>query len=159
MAEAITLTDALEREHHEIDAGLEAFGEALARGRVAAEAFGPAADALRRHIYLEEEHLFPPLRARGLFGPITVMIREHADIWPLLDVIEAGIADGAPAEAMGETFRQLTSLLEEHNFKEERIVYPSADQSLPEAEAAEMHTLIEDASMPEGWRCQGLPAA
>lgn len=59
-----TLRAALEREHHEIDAGIEKFLEDPAPTQSLATAF----TALRRHIYLEEEYLFPPLRAEGLMG-------------------------------------------------------------------------------------------
>ena len=54
----------LEREHHEIDAGVEAFLEGLSLGETRTEDLTRAVDALRRHIYLEEEfpsrHCAPP---------------------------------------------------------------------------------------------------
>jgi hypothetical protein len=55
-----TLTAALEREHHEIDAGLGAFVDGLDSGELRGAELGRAADALRRHIYLEAEFVFPP---------------------------------------------------------------------------------------------------
>ena len=78
-----SLAAALEREHREIDAGIAASTaspwdpQPLAR----------ASRALRRHIYLEEEFLFPLLHQAepALAAPIFVMLREHAQIWGTLD--------------------------------------------------------------------------
>lgn len=53
-----SLAAALEREHHEIDAGIAAFTAAPGDWQPLARAIR----ALRRHIYLEEEFLFPLLR-------------------------------------------------------------------------------------------------
>ena len=58
-----SLAAALQREHHEIDAGIERF---LRAGDVGA--LTRAVRALRRHIYFEEEFLFPPLAGAGPFG-------------------------------------------------------------------------------------------
>jgi hypothetical protein len=53
-----TLGAALEHEHHEIDRGIEAFGTADAD---AAASMTAAIAALRRHINLEEDFLYPPM--------------------------------------------------------------------------------------------------
>lgn len=88
-----TLSAALEREHHEIDAGLEAFLDGLDSGEVRRDELTRAADALRRHIYLEEEILFPPIRDAGLVPPILVMLREHGEIWQTLDALEEAVSE------------------------------------------------------------------
>lgn len=53
---------ALERDHREIDAGIAAFIEQLDAGRPQPEPLAATLEALRRHIYLEEVLLFPPIR-------------------------------------------------------------------------------------------------
>jgi hemerythrin HHE cation binding domain-containing protein len=53
-----SLAAALEREHHEIDAGIAAFTAAPGDRQPLARVIR----ALRRHIYREEEFLFPLLR-------------------------------------------------------------------------------------------------
>ncbi len=58
-----SLTALLVHEHHEIDAGIEAFLEGLAQDESRDQELTRAVGALRRHIYLEEEFLFPPMRA------------------------------------------------------------------------------------------------
>ena len=44
-----------------------------------------AMESLRRHIFLEEQLLFPPLREAGMIAPVLVMLREHGEIWQSLD--------------------------------------------------------------------------
>ena len=88
---ADTLIDALQQEHHQIDAGLEAFVHGLGSGELRRDEFTRAADALRRHIYLEEAFLFPPIRDAGLVPPILVMLREHGTIWQALDALDEDV--------------------------------------------------------------------
>ena len=136
-----SLSAALEREHREIDAGIEAFlrsaDPACLRSALA---------ALRRHIYLEEEFLFPPLRDGGLMGPIFVMLREHGELWDVLVEIEARLAAGKPVA--DSACRDLLDRLAAHNSKEEPIVYPEIDRM-----AQAMGKLLDSAVMPDGWAC------
>ncbi|HET7173350.1 MAG TPA: hemerythrin domain-containing protein [Nocardioidaceae bacterium] len=86
---AETLQQALEREHQEIDAGIAAYSAAAASGAAPTDSLTSAMSALRRHIYLEEQFLFPPLRAAGMMAPVFVMIREHGQMWRTLDTLQA----------------------------------------------------------------------
>ncbi|MEO7589495.1 MAG: hemerythrin domain-containing protein [Arachnia sp.] len=145
-----TLTFALEREHHEIDAGLEAFVAGVEAGKVKLEELDRASAALRRHIYLEEAFLFPPLRAAGVMGPVLVMLREHGEIWRTLDALEQE-TDRQDNVGMTERCRELLARLEAHNAKEEPIIYPAGDARLGEDTKRELHAFIESGTMPEGW--------
>ena len=147
-----TLAAALEREHREIDAGVEAY---LADADADTTALGGALRALRRHIFLEEEFLFPPLREAGLVAPIFVMLREHGEIWDTLDAVEAQLAGGDPADAC----RGLLEQLDRHNSKEEPIVYPQADTELSASASAGLRAFLECGSMPDGWVCARAGAA
>jgi hypothetical protein len=141
-----TLTAALEREHREIDSGIETYLSGRELG-----ALQQAMTGLRRHIYLEEAFLVPPLRAAGMFGPIMVMLREHGELWQTMDGLGAQLAEGTAAE---ESCRRLLELLARHNEKEEPIVYPQADEVLPEQDAADLHAFLESGEIPPGWVCQ-----
>ena len=91
---ALTLGQALEREHREIDGGIESFLDELDSGvRVDPSQLVTALESLRRHIYLEEVFLFPDLKAAGLMGPIFVMLREHGMLWRQLDAVTGMLAD------------------------------------------------------------------
>jgi regulator of cell morphogenesis and NO signaling len=120
-----SLAAALEREHREIDAGIAAFTASPG----STQPLAGAIQALRRRIYLEEEFLFPLLceAEPGLAAPVFVMLREHAQIWVTLDALERD-----PGGSAGHALcRELASRLLHHNLKEERVLYPRADDVLP----------------------------
>jgi len=146
----VTIAAALEREHRDIDNCLEAF-----RGDpgTAADVLRTGVAALRRHIYLEEAFLFPPLRTAGLEMPVQVMLREHGQIWQLMDralaALDAGQVDPAVAAV-----DELMALLERHNTKEEPVIYPHADTDLLPEQADQLDLFIGMGGMPEGWVCE-----
>lgn len=147
-----TLTDALEREHHEIDAGILAYVDGLGRDESRTDELDRAVQALRRHIYLEEEFLFPPLRAAGMLPPVLVMLREHGEIWRVLDALDS-VDPAADADQARERCRELLALLADHNAKEEPIIYPQGDHVLSDEAKRELGTFIDSGEMPKGWVC------
>jgi hemerythrin-like domain-containing protein len=147
-----SLTEALEHEHHEIDAGIETFLEGISLGEVRTTELTRAVDALRRHIYLEEEFLFPPLRAAGMLPPVLVMLREHGEIWRILDAIGALDLEGAGEQAR-EQCTALLAQLAAHNAKEEPIIYPQGDVVLSDEAKRELHACIDAGRTPDGWVC------
>ena len=148
-----TLTAALEREHREIDAALGAFADGLESGEVRGADLDRAADALRRHIYLEEAFLFPALRAAGMVPPVLVMLREHGEIWRTLGAVELELGPGTAAGAAQDRCRGLLAQLASHNAKEEPIIYPQGDAVLSDPAKAELHDFIDSGRMPLGWVC------
>lgn len=150
-----TLSGALEQEHREIDAGLEAFTSSVSGPQVQRAALSAAIGGLRRHIYLEEAFLFPALRAAGLVAPVFVMIREHGEIWRSLDRLEEDLAAGAEAGPMLEVCKELANQLESHNMKEEQILYPQADRVLTAPASDALAAFLRSGQMPGGWICAG----
>lgn len=147
-----TIGMVLEQDHRQIDAHFETFAEGLANGRIERAELLAASDALRHHIWVEEELHFPPLRAAGLMGPVLVMLREHGEIWDLLDRIESLL--DAESAALTATFGHLKAILDEHNFKEERIVYPAGDEQLDPETMASIRSAFDTGTRPAGWVCQ-----
>lgn len=146
-----SLAEALEREHHDIDEIVKTFAaDSAARVRDPAPLRAAIAE-LRRHIYLEEEFLFPPLRDAGLIAPIFVMLREHGQIWDTLDALAS---DPTTDAAVPTLCHQLAVQLQHHNLKEEKIIYPQADETLPVQERARLRELIATSELPAGWACQ-----
>lgn len=153
------LAAALVREHHEIDTGIEQFVAGAENGDLRAGPLRRAMSALRRHIYLEETILFPPLQAGGLMVPIMVMLREHGALWDAMGSIESALEDAAQADsdattALLEQCRQLLALLDRHNTKEEPVIYPRADLDLRPDTQEELTAFLRDGRTPQGWACQ-----
>ena len=145
--ETESLAQTLQGEHEEIDAGIAAFTASPGDRQPLTRAIR----ALRRHIYLEEEFLFPLLceAEPALAAPVFVMLREHAQIWATLDTLER---EPAPGTAL-LLCRQLTVRLLHHNLKEEKILYPRADDVLPPAVAGRLRAFLGSGELPEGWVC------
>ena len=156
--ESETLGAALEREHREIDGGIEAFIESLPAGKAEPEPLVRSMDGLRRHIYLEEEFLFPPLRAAGMMVPLFVMMRQHGELWDAMRALDTLLAANTDADALLESCRGLLDLLDQHNSKEEPIIYPQADKVLTETASAELSAFLETGRMPQGWTCEKAAA-
>lgn len=148
---------ALESDHRGIDAGIENFlSDTTAEGdRADLES---ALDDLRRHIYLEEEMLFPPLRDAGLVGPILVMLREHAQMWQILETLDRQLAADERDDALRDSCRELVVLLQRHNPKEEQILYPQADTVVDPSQHVQMRGFLDAGQLPDGWVCQHLQA-
>ena len=79
-----------------------------------------------------------------------VMLLEHGKLWDLLDAMEAGLAAG---ESVADHWAELEPLLEAHNMKEERILYPSGD-SLLDAATVDVIRRAMSEPMPQGWVCE-----
>jgi iron-sulfur cluster repair protein YtfE (RIC family) len=147
-----SLAAALEREHREIDEGIDAFVAGSPSDESGRQRLRQAISALRRHIYLEEEFLFPPLREAGLIAPIFVMLREHGQMWNTLDALEGELETGTPA-VVARLCRQLMVQLQHHNPKEERVLYPQADHVLGAPASAELREFLDHGELPAGWVC------
>lgn len=149
-----TLAAALEREHHEIDEGIVAY-TAEPQSQEGKQSLLRAIRALRRHIYLEEDFLFPPMRAARprLTASHFVMLREHGQMWPILDSLEQDL-DGSTSNGTDFTLcEELKHLLVEHNTKEEDIFYPVADELLTEEATARLREFLASGELPDGWVC------
>lgn len=152
MAEG-TLAAALEREHRDIDGGIEEYSVGLGHGETDPAPLLRAMRGLRRHIYLEEEVLFPPLKAT-LMMPIFVMLREHGELWDAMDALDGLLASDADTDTLHNACRELLTKLDSHNSKEEPIIYPQADAALDAEASAKLHEFLRHGAMPEGWRCE-----
>jgi len=93
--------------------------------------YGDLRDAMHRHLAMEEEVLFPALEERhgGPLGPTQMMRAEHDEMRTLLDEMThaLGAREGSRFLGLAET---LLILIQQHNYKEENILYLMADQVL-----------------------------
>jgi regulator of cell morphogenesis and NO signaling len=150
----VTAGAVLKSDHHIMDEGFEAFIALARTGTVDAGIVTPAIEALRRHIWVEEETFFPPLRQAGVVGPILVMLREHGEIWAHLDELDRVLAQPNPDPELARTVcTGLIQVLGRHNSKEENILYATADRFL---DAESIHRVVVDelnAKRPQDWSC------
>lgn len=153
--ENFAVATAFEHDHRAIDEVLERARQRLERGEWPGDLFSEASEDLRRHIYVEEEVLFPRLRAPNLFAAVFVMLREHAEIWRGLDAIEG--AKGDPARALA-ALASLEPVLSAHNSKEEQILYPASEPALSAEDVAAVKNAFEEGTRPDDWVPKNLRA-
>ncbi len=140
-------------QHHAIDQGIQP----VVAGAGTLDALSAALTLLRHHLYIEETVLFPPLVETGLAMPVFVMKREHGQMWPLIERLEADAKGGKQVADLREPARQLFQLLQMHNTKEEQIVYTAADKLAAEQGDGALGQALETAKDPVGWVCAMAP--
>ncbi len=118
---------------------LTAEGELSAAGK----AFEAFRSALEHHFAQEEEVLFPTFeQASGsTHGPTQVMRYEHQQIRTLLATMGDALARGDAEETLGVA-DTLLILMQQHNAKEEQILYPMSDRLLPAATVVDRMTRL-----------------
>src|SRR5262249_47217343 len=141
-----SIFDYLHRDHVRLDALFESAHRLVKEGSCerAAGVFGEFRSGLVRHIRMEEEVLFPAFErvtGFGKGGPTAVMRTEHVEILHLLEEMSGCLT--APDLDPGRFSDLRTALLEVlsgHNAKEEHVLYPMTDRSLP---ADELRDLVQ----------------
>ena len=126
-----TVSEFLGDDHRVCD-GLWADVEAADGAPAMAAPFAAFAQAMQRHFAFEEEQLFPALDlATGMHGagPTAVMRQEHEQMRRLLHTMAGAMAAG-DADGVLDHGDTLLMLIQQHNLKEEHIVYPLADGRL-----------------------------
>jgi len=101
-------------------------------------------DAVEKHFSMEEQVLFPAFEeASGeSMGPTTVMRHEHEQMRELFAEMEEALG-GQDAEAYLGAAETLLILMQQHNAKEEQILYPMSDQVLQGEQAALLERMQE----------------
>ena len=87
--------------------------------------------AMAHHLAMEEEVLFPAFEARtGMsMGPTEVMRTEHAQMRGLLQEMALAVANADHDRYLGLS-ETLNMLMQQHNLKEENMLYPMSDKVL-----------------------------
>jgi len=96
----------------------------------AENAFNAFRASMAHHFRMEENQLFPALiAAGGPSGPVQMMLMEHGQMNSLLDnmAIAARQNDARGYSGLSET---LLIVMQQHNLKEEQILYPIAQRFL-----------------------------
>lgn len=99
-------------------------------------AFGHFRNALVAHFDCEEKTLFPTFEAKtGMrMGPTQVMRMEHEQMRAMMNAAAAALAGGDREGFLGQVDSLLITM-QQHNMKEENVLYPMCDQHLAAAPA------------------------
>lgn len=127
------IRDIMTRHHRSCDDLLVAADRAAAEAAwdTARGAFARFREALMIHFSAEESFLFPLFEQRtGMYrGPTQVMRLEHAQMRQLLAAAESALAAHDADDYAGHA-ETLLIMMQQHNVKEENVLYPMCDEQL-----------------------------
>ncbi len=134
----------MEKDHQRCDR-LFAEAESLvseSRWEEGESAFHEMREAIERHFSMEEKLFFPRFEAvSGMtMGPTQVMRQEHEQMRALFDDMEESLKAREADAYLGDS-ETLLIMMQQHNAKEEQVLYPMLDAHL----AVEAERLIEEA--------------
>jgi len=141
-----TISGFMSADHHACDDAFAIAEQAvMADNRSAAEtAFNKFRAELARHFRMEKEVLFPALvSAGGPAGPVQMMCMEHDQMNALIEQMAEALAN-QDAQGYGGLSETLLIVMQQHNLKEEQILYPLADRVLVAQREALLGGLRED---------------
>ncbi|MCB1920148.1 MAG: hemerythrin domain-containing protein [Candidatus Competibacteraceae bacterium] len=92
--------------------------------------------AMEQHFIMEEQALFPAFEdATGNnMGPTRVMRLEHQQMREVLAALAEALAADDLDEYLGQA-ETLLILMQQHNIKEEQMLYPMSDRALSNSQA------------------------
>ena len=116
--------------------------QAVGKGNLdlAQATFGHFRSAVLAHFNTEEKTLFPTFEAKtGMtMGPTQVMRMEHVQMRALMDEAADALKAGKTEDYLGLA-DTLLIMVQQHNMKEENMLYPMCDQHL----SAELPAILE----------------
>ncbi len=129
----MSTTQPLFQHHKHCDEIFADAEEACAKGNWSAgeKAFAEFAGQLETHFLSEEEVLFPAFEsATGMTsGPTEVMRGEHRQMRDLLAQMKVSL-DNRDDDGFSGNAETLLIMMQQHNMKEENILYPMCDNAL-----------------------------
>ena len=137
-----TITEFMKEYHHSCDRTFAVSEQAvLDKKWMEAEiAFNDFQADMARHFHIEENKLFPTLiSAGGPPGPVHVMCMEHDQMKALIEQMSGALAQ-RDTEKYGGLSETLLIMMQQHNLKEEQMLYPIADHFL----ATHLESLLDD---------------
>ncbi len=129
----MSIREFLSTDHKDCDENFADFENAIVKGdsEGAGKAFAKMKNDFETHFKMEEETLFPEFEAKSGMscGPTEVMRREHEQMRFNIGMLEKAVAGGNKSQILGlcESFN---ILVQQHNSKEEQILYTMCDNVL-----------------------------
>ena len=130
-----SILDYMTHDHQRCDE-LYAEGEAAAlegNGELATKLMNEFNLNMTRHLDLEEKIIFPAFtEATGMSGgPVQVMLMEHEQMRAVLTQMKTAV-DANDLDAVTGIGETMLILMQQHNMKEEGILYPMIDSHIPD---------------------------
>ncbi len=128
-----TITEFFTKQHRECDAILEQMEQAFNEEdwELGAQKYAEMKQDIFDHLANEENSLFPMFEEKSGMrgGPVGVMLGEHIEIKSLVERIGHAVTERDLDEAL-DTTETLFMFLQQHNVKEEQMLYPMTDEAL-----------------------------
>jgi iron-sulfur cluster repair protein YtfE (RIC family) len=128
-----TIVEFLGSDHHACDDLFASAEDAVAQKNwdSARTLFKRFQAAMAHHLAMEETVLFPAFEARtgNIMGPTQVMRMEHEQMRDLLQAMAHAVAATNQDDYLGLS-ETLNMLMQQHNLKEENMLYPMSDRVL-----------------------------
>ena len=130
----MTISNYMKTEHRECDTLFAGAEEAVALNewKAANDRFLEFANETLRHFKKEEEELFPAFEAQtgNTEGPTMVMRYEHEQVKGLIGKMAEAL-ENEDRDAYLSLAESMMILLQQHNMKEEQMLYSMCDNILP----------------------------
>lgn len=133
-----SIVDFMTQKHRDCDDSFAATEEAvsLSEWQTAEQQWQHFSQALEQHLQMEELVLFPEFeRVTGdQNGPASMMRMEHQQMRALVHRMASALSAQQDEEFLGLS-ETLMVLMQQHNMKEEQMLYPMADQAIESSDA------------------------
>ncbi|MFT7823473.1 MAG: hemerythrin domain-containing protein [Sulfurimonas sp.] len=130
----MNISSYMKEEHRECDVYFAKAEEAVAKDdwEIAVSQYEAFADETLTHFKKEEEELFPAFEKQmgSTEGPTRVMLYEHEQVKGLIGKMAEALLD-KDKDAYLSLAESMMILLQQHNMKEEQMLYAMCDRMLP----------------------------
>ncbi|WP_421863359.1 hemerythrin domain-containing protein [Motiliproteus sp.] len=130
-----SISEFMTSDHRRCDEFFNQAEEAVSQGQwdAAQQGWSEFQQAIEHHFSMEEQVLFPAFeQATGsTAGPTSVMRMEHDQMRQLFSQVGQALQDKDADTLLGAS-ETLMILMQQHNMKEEQILYPMSVRALPD---------------------------
>jgi len=131
------ISDYMTKNHRHCDEVFARAEQAVDKGEweTAAQQTKEYLDNMERHLTMEEQVLFPAFENEtGITdGPTMIMKDEHQQMRQLFMQLQLALEEKNAEEYLG-TSETLLIMMQQHNMKEEGMLYPMSDEQLTDVE-------------------------
>ncbi len=135
--------------HRRIDQALRDLCASEAAFPVMKERMADVTSDLKRHLYVDEEFLFPLLEPGPMASRVAAAIAAHGELCEAMRKLEASRTEAN----LKEEASRLLGMLHDHEFQEEFVLYQALDELVDRPDFPDLERLAREA-LPANWRCR-----